>query len=850
MINFSTSIKLFFLGLLETDQQDKDNFFKFSLSILFIILILILVNFVIYSFYPDNIETLTMQAKELIMERDHHWIKPEPVEQFQILTSLILTPLLIFCSLKVCSSRFFNRIAITNSIHYINVALSFSFLAILFYLSFKLIDPNSWRPEPLYGIRKYFEDMTSELRFLITLIIFPVIAYIIFNGVPKNYNKFINWFLYFLILFFLLMMFFLSICNSGTYLGTEQNLNAVLYSISQVQQGKVMLSDFTAQYGLYPHFLYPLFKLINVNVVSFSATMAGLTVASYSLIFFGLRKIISNNLVVFFSFIAIIYFSYFTSFFNGPWIDIAYASNPIRRIFPALIIFFGFSYILNPKKILYLLIIFLSSLSILWNFESGLICFLSFYIYVLYEKIAVKNLRSYALSFIRHSVISASILTLTFFLYSILIYLQSDSFPNWSLFLKFQNLFGMTGYSSIPMPIFHLWNLVFLVYLYGIYIGLDSILSNKKNILDRAAFFIAIFGLGISTYYFNRSHDTTLLSIVYPSFILLAIYLSKALDHKYRGNVFKIKNFLSVLVISFVLVVIFVQMLQPIKLFNIVAARTQDIISNTIESRYLSDGIALINSNALPNENIIILAAEEKHGWGTEGPDGILHLETKTSSPFSIGGSTELMIKSDWEMLNHSLANNISHKAFIDFTGQTKYHPLMKIIEDNYYLDDWLGNWRMFVPKKYKSISQSNIKATASYSAFCQKNSRKCKSTINNSDSIENFPKSSKYIKIDINLSDSITIQSIMLHLTNDLKYAGTLTTLPYDGLWNIGILDSKDSLFTNTDDRSEQLNYKANKKFSILIPDTADYMDKCNPFIIKLIYNDNKELKVRATCK
>jgi hypothetical protein len=646
------------------------------------------------------------------------------------------------------------------------------------------------------------------------------------------------------------MMFFLSICNSGTYLGTEQNLNAVLYSISQVQQGKVMLSDFTAQYGLYPHFLYPLFKLINVNVVSFSATMAGLTVASYSLIFFGLRKIISNNLVVFFSFIAIIYFSYFTSFFNGPWIDIAYASNPIRRIFPALIIFFGFSYILNPKKILYLLIIFLSSLSILWNFESGLICFLSFYIYVLYEKIAVKNLRSYASSFIWHSVISASILTLTFFLYSILIYLQSDSFPNWSLFLKFQNLFGMTGYSSIPMPIFHLWNLVFLVYLYGIYIGLDSILSNKKNILDRAAFFIAIFGLGISTYYFNRSHDTTLLSIVYPSFILLAIYLSKALDHKYRGNVFKIKNFLSVLVISFVLVVIFVQMLQPIKLFNIVAARTQDIISNTIESRYLSDGIALINSNALPNENIIILAAEEKHGWGTEGPDGILHLETKTSSPFSIGGSTELMIKSDWEMLNHSLANNISHKAFIDFTGQTKYHPLMKIIEDNYYLDDWLGNWRMFVPKKYKSISQSNIKATASYSAFCQKNSRKCKSTINNSDSIENFPKSSKYIKIDINLSDSITIQSIMLHLTNDLKYAGTLTTLPYDGLWNIGILDSKDSLFTNTDDRSEQLNYKANKKFSILIPDTADYMDKCNPFIIKLIYNDNKELKVRATCK
>ena len=850
MLNFSTTIKLFFLGLLETDQQEKDSFFKYSLSMLFTIIILIIINFVVYSFYPDNIEALTTQAKQLIHERGHHWINPEPVEQFQILVSLIFTPLLIVCSLKIWSSKFFNRISITDTMHYLNVALWFCFLGILFYLSFKIIDPNSWRPEPLYGIRKFFDDITSELRFLITLIIFPLITYLIFNGIPMKYNKLVNWFLYSLILFFLLMMFLLSICNSVTYLGTSQNLNAVLFSVSQVQQGKILLVDFTTQYGLFPHFLYPLFKLINVNVVSFSVIMAALTVASYSLIFFGLRKIISNNLVVFFSFIAIIYFSYFTCFFNGPWFDLAYASNPIRRIFPALILFFVFSYILNPKKILYLLIIFLSSVSILWNFESGVICFLSFYIYVLYENLTVNNLRTYASGFIKHSVISASILTLTFFLFSIIIYLQSDSFPNWSLFLKYPTLFGMSGFYSLPIAIFHAWNLVFLVYLYGIYIGMNSILNNKKNVLDRAAFFLAIFGLGISTYYFNRSHDTTLLSIVYPSIILLAIIMSKVLGNSNRANILKIKNFLSVLVISFVLVVIFVQILQPIKLLNIVATRTQDIISDKIDSAFLSDGIELINSNTLPNEQIIILAAEEKVGWGTEGPDGILHLETKTSSPFSLGGSTELIIRSDWDLFHRSLANNISHKAFIDFTGQTKYHPLMKIIDDNYYLDDWRGNWRMFVPKKYKPMSQSNIKATASYSAFCQKNSRKCKSVINNSESIENFPNNTKYIKIDINLSESITLQSIMLHLTNNLKYAGTLTTLPYEGLWNIGILDSKDSLLINTDDRSEQLNYKVNKNFSVLIPGAADSIKKCNPFIIELIYNDNKKLKFRATCK
>ena len=706
MHNIPNTIKLFFSSLFVTDQKEKDSFFKLSFILLFTIIILVLINFAVYLVYPDNSEAITIQAKKLIIEVDHYWIWPEPVEKFQFLITLLSTPLLLIFSMKIFSSRFFNRISITDAVYYLNVALWFSFLAIVFYLSFKFIDPNSWPPALDYGIRTFFKAMADELRFLITLIFFPLFAYFIFNGIPMKYNKFVNRILYSLIFSFLLIMFLLSICNRETYLGTGQNLNAVLYSISQVQQGKVMLSDLNGQYGLYPHFLYPLFKLINVNVVSFSVTMAALTVASYSLIFFALRKIISNNLVVIFSFIAIIYFSFFFSFLNGPWFDLAYTSQVIRKIFPALTIFMVFTYILNPTKILYLSIIFLSSLSVIWNFESGIICFLSFYIYVLYEKLADNNLRSYALELIKHSIISASILILSFCLFSIMIYLQSDSFPNLSLFFKFQYLYGLTGFGSMPIPIFHAWNLVFLVYLYGIYIGLNSILSNKKIVLDRAAFFLAIFGFGISTYYLNRSHDFNMVSTMYPSLILLAIYLSKLLDHSGKANIFKIKNFLSVLVVSFVLVTVFVQMLQPTRFFNILAERTTAIISNDLNNKFLSDGIELIKLNSSPNDEIIILMADEKRGW-SPGPDGVLYMETKTSSPLLLGGSTERQFKSDWDLLNQSLANNISSKVFIDFTGQKKYHPLMKIIDDNYYLDSSLGSWRMYVPIRFKSTMES-----------------------------------------------------------------------------------------------------------------------------------------------
>ena len=847
-INILNTIKLFFLSLFETGKQEKEKFLKLSLTMLSTIIILILINFVIYSIYPDNSEALKIQAKEIIMPSYHLLVWPEPIEQLQFLISLISIPPLIFCCIRIFSSKFLSKISITNSMHFLNVVLSFSFLVILFYLAFKFDDPNSISRAYLeiikecncsfiFDIRVTYKAMTTELRFLLTLIFFPVITYYIFNGLPKKYKKIINWVFYSLILFFLLSMFLLSICNRDNYLGNYVHFNSVLYSIAQVQQGKALLADFTAQYGLYAHFLYPFFKLINVNVISFSMTMSAITLASFSLIFFGLRKIISNNVVVFFTFLAIIYFGYFYYLFNGDF-DFYYQYKSIRMIFPAIILFSVFTYILNPKKILYLLIIFISSLSILWNFDSGIICFLSFYIYILYERLPGSNLRSFAKEFIKHTIISVTILSFTFFLFSIIIYLQSNSLPNWSLFLKFSILFGMTGFSSLPMPIFHTWNLVFLVYLYGIYVGLNSILLNKKIILDRVAFFVAIFGFGVASYYLNRSHDFHFFQTLYPSIILLGIFLSKILDRSNRDNLFKIKNFLMVIIISFILVTIFFQMLQPIKIINTLTPRIPDIINNKLTDQSVSDGVALINSNSKPNDQVVIISNQ----------DSVAFLETKTSSAFSLPGSSEMVVKSDWDIFNNSLLNNNSFKVYLSDTHDPK-SKYVKILKDHYYLDDWFGRWRMFVPKK-APISQPGIKATASYSLFCPNNAKNCNSTVKNFLPVENLPKNNKYIKVDFNLSEPITLQSILLNIIIDSHYAGTVTTLPVEGIWNIGILDHNNKQFVNTDARLEHLDYEVKESFSVLISDYSNYIKTCEPFNIELIYNDNQKLKVRASCK
>ena len=72
-----------------------------------------------------------------------------------------------------------------------------------------------------------------------------------------------------------------------------------------------------------------------------------------------------------------------------------------------------------------------------------------------------------------------------------------------------------------------------------------------------------------------------------------------------------------------------------------------------------------------------------------------------------MGGSVERVLQSDQDILNQFLADNTSYKVFIDFTGQKKYHPFMKIIDDNYDLDSWLGDWRMYVPTKFEPSIKS-----------------------------------------------------------------------------------------------------------------------------------------------
>jgi len=281
-------------------------------------------------------------------------------------------------------------------------------------------------------------------------------------------------------------------------------------------------------------------------------------------------------------------------------------------------------------------------------------------------------------------------------------------------------------------------------------------------------------------------------------------------------------------------------------MINALSSRIPDIINNKKTNQLATDGVALVNINASLNDQVVIIS----------DIDTTIHLETKTASPFSSPGSSLSRTQKDWNILMNSLINNKSYKVFISGnvyrsgkTPDSRLIEILKIFDEHYYLDDWLGDWRMFIPKEYKPVNASKINALASYSEFCPNNSVDCNKTVINFNSIENFPTNDKFIKIDFNLSKPITLQNIMAHVIIDGNYSGSLTTLPIHELGNIGILDNEHKKFINTNERLNKLDFKVEQKLSVLVPEN-NYITTCAVFKVELIYNNNKKINVHVPCQ
>lgn len=281
--------------------------------------------------------------------------------------------------------------------------------------------------------------------------------------------------------------------NSGEY---TIHFNALFYSMVQLFFGKELYVDFPNQYGLYPYILEPIFRLVGLSVLNFTLIMSILlAVAFFSLYIFTI-KIVDNKILASIGFIGILFCNYLFEKIQVGYSDSYFQYFPLRILLPSLIVLTAYLYFKDKNVNFYYLSLFIGILSMFWNFESGLIVFLTWAdrfglsgnsgeSYRVGINSDTKTYRyKYIFSFDYNNCIYH-------------IYIRFGSYSLLSNLIEYQQIFYSSGFAMLPMRLIHPWNIVILIYFIGIAHSAKYLIVRNNSIRTKMIFFLSLLGVGV-----------------------------------------------------------------------------------------------------------------------------------------------------------------------------------------------------------------------------------------------------------------------------------------------------------------------------------------------------------------
>ena len=262
---------------------------------------------------------------------------------------------------------------------------------------------------------------------------------------------------------------------------------------------------------------------------------------------------------------------------------------------------------------------------------------------------------------------------------------RSGQFPNIKDYLFYQGIFYGNGFYMMPMPFFHPWNLVILVYLTGI---IQSVfyfagrlpsdqpvepISNPDHRKRMLVFILSILGVGLFGYYQGRSHPIVLTAVLWPALLLIAIYLDdlgNLLVQLKAINLSKQFNMVAGLSILYsCLVFLFFSfgtatLINAPQLIGYLFSQYSPQLSNYPPN--FQSKIDFINAHTGSDEQVPILAINS----------GILYAETNVHNPLPIPGITELMTKVDLLKIIAYINDPTTNKIFVELEILARYPGL------------------------------------------------------------------------------------------------------------------------------------------------------------------------------
>jgi hypothetical protein len=339
----------------------------------------------------------------------------------------------------------------------------------------------------------------------------------------------------------LVLLFLLHLMDPTDLFAHRSHFTAAFSPVVAAHQGKVLLVNATSQYGLYPHFLQPLFALTGLSVRGFSAVMGLLTAAGCTALWLVLAGLTQSRRVALLGFGAFLFNGWFT-FVNlasphaKTTIDLYYQYYPIRFVFPAALVLLAWRYWRRPTLAGYWGATLLSAASVLWNLDTGAAALLSWLAGLCYGALFEQGWRARCGRIAGHA--GAALVCLAGLLagYSLWALAAGGSFPHYAEFLQYQQLFYGAGFTMLPLACPGAWMLVVLVYLAGLAWSAQALAARDDTVRGRMVLLLSVLGLSLFAYYQGRSHQAVLVLACWPCLLLLALFLDDLLTRLRAGE--------------------------------------------------------------------------------------------------------------------------------------------------------------------------------------------------------------------------------------------------------------------------------------------------------------------------
>ncbi len=335
----------------------------------------------------------------------------------------------------------------------------------------------------------------------------------------------------------------------GSRFDSTSHFDLLLGAVNQVMHGRTILVDATSQYGtLYPYVAAAVVAPFGLSVAHLSLFFVGLSLPTLALVYLiYARKMGSGSPWAVVCLVATL--AVFHPFWGPALFDFApevvyYQYFPLRLICGVFFLWFSGVYFQRPSRRLMLAGYLAAAASLLWNADTGLVVLVAWTASLMVDAVsrgAEMRVARTAARIAGHLALLVLTLVASVASYALFARIRSGRLPDLRVFWQYQDIFYGAGYFMLPMKRCELWQPIIFLYLVVVAGGVRRALQGTANADTRWNLFVALYGLGVFSYYQGRSHVFCLAAVLYPAMIL-ACLLSADLAAAWRAAGYSLKN--------------------------------------------------------------------------------------------------------------------------------------------------------------------------------------------------------------------------------------------------------------------------------------------------------------------